>query len=854
MNLPFSLRMARRESRSTRRRLVLYIAAITLGVAALVAINSFRANVTRAVREQARDLLGADLQLRSRWKYPAEVEAAIDSIVAAGVDVSRVTTFSSMALATRSGLTRLLQVRAVSGGYPYYGEIETEPVRLWQAFRASRSVLVDPAVLIQLDALVGDTLAIGEARFIIAGTVTSVPGDIGLRSAVGPRAYIPAEYLEETGLLRFGSVARYLAYLRFDDPAEVDRFLQAQDSLFEANRIGDTTVEEYEEDLTQGLDQLASFLGLVGLVALLLGGVGVASGVHVFVTEKLDTAAVLRCLGARQRQVFAIYLWQAAAMGLTGASLGVLLGIGVQAGLPLIVQDFLPLEVPFRVDLPSVAAGLGIGLGVAVLFALLPLLRIRDVAPLRALRRDFETVRKRFDAARVVTYAALAVSLVTLTLWQAPDKRTGLAFAAAIAVTMAVLAISAVVLMRATRRFFPKRARFTVRQGVANLFRPHNQTLAVTLAIGFGVFLIATLYVVHRNLLDQIVFETRPDRPNLLLFDIQTDQEAGVQEILERGGAPILQRTAIVPARIARLRGLTVDEVLEDTTGARPRRWALLREYRHTYRDTLVGSERLTAGRWWPDLESGPGPDDANGKLARVSIEVSIAEELNVSVGDRITWDIQGVPLESVITSVRRVDWARFEPNFYVVFEPGNLEDAPQSVLILTGVEDATMRAEVQRDLVLAYPNVSALDLTLLLEAIDSVLSRVALAIRFMALFSIGSGLVILIGAIGTSRFQRIRESILLKTIGATSRTIRHILATEYFALGTLAGFAGVVLASIAGWALIRFLFELTFYLPGVRLMGFWLATALLTTAIGLANSRDVVKRTPLAGMRDLGE
>ena len=441
-----------------------------------------------------------------------------------------------------------------------------------------------------------------------------------------------------------------------------------------------------------------------------------------------------------------------------------------------------------------------------------------------------------------------------------------MAFAAAIAVSMAVLGFTAFLLMRITRRFLPRRARFALRQGIANLFRPHNQTVAVTLAIGFGVFLIATQYVVHRNLLDQMVMDTRPDRPNLVMFDIQLDQELGVVKLLEEKGAPVLQSTPIVPARISRLGDRSVEEVLSDTT-VHISRWAMLREYRHTYRDTLVSSERLIAGTWLGDDDttrdaevSGPGEGveegnmgstDTNG-IARISIEESIAEELGVGVGDRITWDIQGVPLESEITSVRRVDWARFEPNFYAVFEPGILNDAPQSLVLLTRVDDPTRRAELQRDLVIAFPNVSALDLTVILEAIDAVLSKVAIAIRFMALFTIGSGLVILVGMIATSKYQRMRESVLLKTLGAKSGMIGRILATEYFALGSLAGFTGVVLAGLAGWALVRFLFKLDFHLPGGALFVFWLSTALLTTAIGLANSRDVMRRTPLAGLREL--
>ncbi len=837
MSWRFTLAMARRESRSTWRRLVIYI----------VAINSFRANVTTAVSRQTRNLLGADLQLGSRWEYPPDIETLIDSLVSEGAEVSRVTSFSSMALATRSGLTRLLQVRAPSGGYPFYGAIETEPPGLWDTYRSERNALVDPAVLVQLEAEVGDTLAIGTARFVIAGTVTSVPGDIGLRAVIGPRAYIPPQYLAETGLLAFGSVSRHIAYFKLDDPEGLENLVEAKDSLFEASRVWTTTVAEYEEDLSSGLDRMGAFLGLVGLVALLLGGVGVASGVHVFVSEKLNTAAILRRLGARQRQAFTIYLLQAGLMGLTGAVLGVALGIAVQALLPGVVRDFLPLDVPFRLQPGAILAGLGIGIGVALLFALLPLLRIKDVAPLRALRRDFERAGRWRDPWRLATYAVLLLGLLALTVWQAPEASVGLAFAVAAVVTAGALGLTAFALMWLTRRFFPKRASFPLRQGVANLFRPHNQTVAVTLAIGSGVFLISTLFVVQRNLLDQILRETRPDRPNMFLFDIQPDQEDGVTRLMEESGAPLLQRTPIVPARLTRLGDRSVEEVLADTTGPRIPRWAMLREYRHTYRDSLVGSEEIIAGEWFSDTESESG-------VARISIEESIAEDLKVEVGDRITWDVQGVPLETEITSVRRVDWASFEPNFFAVFEPGALDDAPQSLVMLTRVDDPTTRAEIQRDLVIAHPNVAAIDLTIIIEAIDSILGKVAVAIRFMALFSIACGLVILIGAIATARYQRMRESVLLKTLGARSRVIGRILATEYFALGSFAGLAGVVLAAVAGWVAVKFLFEMTFYLPGLPLLFFWVGTALLTTIIGLANSRDVVKRTPLAGMRDFAE
>lgn len=853
MKLPYVFRLAFRELRSSRRRVGVYMGSIALGVAALVSINSFRENVASSIRGQSRILLGADLELRSRQPFPDPVRAVLDSLALEGTPVSEVTSFASMALAVRTGLTRLVNVRAVLGEFPFYGAIETAPADRWQLLQSGRHALVDSTVMVQLEVNTGDTLAIGASQFVVIGALTRVPGEVGLRAAIGPRVYIPARYLEETGLLRFGSRARYATLLAMEDQQR-DVLLERHRELFRSHVIRIDTAAEREEDLTQSLSLLARYLGLVGLIALLLGGIGVASAVHVYVKGKLDTIAVFRCLGATQRTMFTVYLMQALLLGVIGASVGVVLGAGVQTLLPSLFADFLPLEVGRALEWRSALAGLGIGVWVAVIFALHPLLAVRNVPPLKALRNEYEGSR-RTDVPTYLTHAALLASIMMLSIWQAPSRAIGLGFTAAVIATTAVLWGIAFLVTRVTRRILPRTAPFSLRQGVSNLFRPHNQTVAVTLAVGFGVFLLATLYVVQWNLLERLGRTSYPERPNLFLFDIQRDQRSDVEAVLRQRGLPLFDVTPIVTARLADVKGRTVDELRRDSTEDRSH-WPLTREYRNTYRDSLVASEDIVAGAWWTDtprVPKSPGIDEVTG-MPRISVEEDIAHELRVGVGDRITWNVQGRMIETVVASIRRVDWARFETNFFVVFEPGVLEEAPQSFVVLTRADDARIRAQVQRDLFMRSPNIAALDLTLVQDTLDRVLGSVALAIRFMALFSLLSGAFVLVGAIATSRFQRVKESALLKTLGARSWLITQILVTEYFTLGTLAALTGVSLAIVAGWALTRFFFELSFRLPALSLVGLWLLAAAVTTIIGTLGSRDVVRKAPLVVLREMGE
>lgn len=844
----FILRMAEREIRAARRQLVLYASAISLGVAALVAITSFRTDVTGALHEESRALLGADVELRSRSPFQDEVRDLLDSLRRDGVPVASLTSFSSMAFAPRTGSTRLVEVRAVGGGFPFYGTIATTPAGRWDQLGDARRALVDPAVLVYLGIGPGDTVRLGDAAFRIDGTVDRVPGEIGFEGAIAPRVYIAERFVEETGLLRFGSLARYAALLALPGAAEAEAFVDAHQELFNRARVGHDTATEREEELSEWFDVLSRFLGLLGLTALLLGGLATGSAVHVFVRRKLQTVAMLRCVGAPQRTVFAVYLLLAALMGLVGAGLGVVLGAIVQHGLPAVLADFVPLRVEPRFRIAPALAGFGIGIWVAVVFALLPLLDIRNVSPLQAMRHAVEAPPRRRDRWKIAAHLLILGTVIALSTSQAPLPVVGLAFAGAIGITTLALWATARTLTLAARRMVPHRAPYVVRQGIANLFRPHNQTMPVTLAVGFGVFLLGTVHLVQRNLLDRLAIESGGQRPNLVVFDIQSDQVEGVQEILSEASRTAVQTTPIVPARIAAVNARPVDVLLQDTTGGSPGRWALRREYRNTYRDSLVASEEIVAGRWWDARQA-----DSIAP-ARISLEQDLAEELAVGIGDRITWDVQGIRIESEVASLRRVDWARFELNFFVVFEPGTLESAPRTFVTLADVPGDEALATVQRDLVTRYSNVSALDVSTVQETLQRLLESVSLVIRVMALFSIGCGLVVLLGAVATSRWQRLRESILLKTIGARVPQVRSILAVEYVALGLLASVAGSLLAVAGGWGAVTFLFRLDFRLPVLPALLLVVTGVAATTIIGLMGNRGLARRPPLAVLREVAE
>ena len=845
------LALAWRESRTARRRLLLYMSSISLGVAALVAIDSFASNTQRSVREQARALLGGDIALSSRSAYTKPVLLSLDSMRAEGVGIADVTSFASMAIVQRTGLTRLAQIEAVTPGYPFYGEIITSPAGQWAHLHEGRSALVDPALLVALDAHVGDTLSLGLARFVIAGTLVSVPGDVGVSTTIGPRVYIPAKFLDETSLLMFGSRSERKTLVKLTEALPPSRFVWRFKERFEKAQVRWRTAGETEFNLTQAIDQLRDFLSVIGLVALLLGGIGVGSGVNAFVMRKIDTVAVLRCLGATSRQVLAIYLLQAVVMGFLGAAVGALIGIGLQLGLPMVLKDFLPVDVRVTIEPTALLTGLFVGVWVALVFALKPLIALRNVSPLQTLRRESDTAALRgakFDPLRVVVALVIALSVGALGVARAENPLQGLSYAGAIAGAVALLYAAAALLSASARRLVRPSWPFVLRQGVASLYRPGNQTRSVVLALGFGVFLMSTVYQVQSNLLRTVSVKLDASRANVLFFDVQDDQGAPLDSLIRAKGYGIVQRTPIVPMKIVAINSQVGERLLKpDTTKGeiRRERWVLRREFRSTYRDSLMPSEKVVKGRFPTRPSEAP-------QLPEVSLDESIAKNLHVGLQDTITWDVQGVRVQTRITSLREVNWSRFEPNFFVVFETRALIKAPKQFAILADVRGQPGAvARLQRDVVTGFPNVASLDLTLVQETITRVLDKVTTAIRFMAGLSLALGIPVLFSAVSATRRERLREGVLLKVLGATRRQVGRVMLAEYLLLGALGSIAGVILSVGGAWGLMHFVFKQPFtpaLLPATLVA---LLMIVIAVSIGLLTGREVFRETPMAALRE---
>ena len=744
-----------------------------------------------------------------------------------------------MAYFPRTESSRLVTVRGNEPGFPFYGAVETDPPQAASTYLETGGALIDGTLMQQFGIVVGDSMRIGRETYRVEGRLLQTPRESAAVMLFSPRVYIPRARIDST-LLAVGSRADYEVYFRFTDGRDADAAIDPLRSELRSYRVGADTIEEERENWDEALTNLYRFLGLVGFTALLLGSLGVASSISVYVRQRVQTIAVLRCYGASIRSTVWVYVLQASAMGLFGAFLGSALGIGIQTLIPRVLADFLPVDVAFTISWPAVFMGSGIGLGVTLLFALLPLLSLREVSPLMALRSTIDSTSSRKGLGWWMTVLVIGLGTTLFAVAQAPTTGMGVGYAGGILLVFLLLAGTAKLLMWALVRRPPASVSYTVKQGIANLHRPNNQTLTMMLALGLGTFLVTTMLISETTLVSQITAAGGNERPNLIFYDVQPDQVDPVRSTIEAQGLPVMEETPIVTMRIHSVKGRTVQSLRDDSTARAT--WAHRREYRSTYRDRLTDSETLVDGAF-------SGTWSGQGSIP-ISIEADVASELEVGVGDNIVFDIQGVQVTTEVGSVREVDWRRMQTNFFVVFPDGSLDRAPAMHVLMTRADSEAASAAVQSAIVRDQPNVSSIDISLVLNTFDVIFSRIAFVARFMALFSILTGMIVLAGAVLISRFQRIEESVLLKTLGASRRTVLRIMSVEYAVLGVVASLTGVVLAVVAGWAISLFVFESPLSVPlgavGI-IMG---AVVVLTLLIGHLNSRGVYDRSALEVLR----
>ena len=836
------LKMAWRDSRKSKGKLLLFVLAISLGIAALVGITSFRENLLQEINNQAKTLIGADIEIKGSEPLPDSLMLALYELAP---EMSREVYFASMVYFPSTDGTRLAQVRALAGKYPYYGEIETIPTAASRKFQQGEYALVDEKLMIQYNVEIGDFVKVGQQQFEIIGRLQKIPGQTEIGATAAPVVYIPYNHLDQTDLLQKGSRVNYLQYFQFHPQVDTTGKWSQLVSLVDKKGFRVDDIEERKEETGRAFKDLSNFLELVAFTALLLGCIGVASSIYVYTKEKTGIVATLRCLGMKSSQAISIFLIQVSFFGLIGSIIGALLGVGMHLYLPVLVKDFIPVELTPQLSWLSVLSGVGIGVVVSILFALISLVSLRKVSPLQAIRSDAEPTRFQLDWLQITVGFSILVFLMALIYLQIGSLQDAAIFTFGLLLTIIILGLIGKGLAFGIKKLLPNSIPYVWRQGLSNLYRPHNQTSLLITTLGLGTAFIATLLFMQSLLVDRVSIAGAEDRPNTILFDIQTPQKEEVRQLTLDYDLPVMQEVPIVTMRLVELNGISKNEAERDTTITTPD-WAYNREYRVTYRDSLIESETLKEGKWIGKVAN---PSDS----IFVSVSSGYAENLELKIGDEMVFNVQGALLKTYVGSFREVDWRRVQTNFLVLFPAGVLEKAPQFHVLITRIDNNQLSARYQQAVVRSYPNISIIDLELILKTLEEILGKIAFVIRFMAFFSIGTGIIMLISSIVLSRFQRMRENVLLRTIGASSRKLWKIIFAEYFFLGGLGALSGILIAILTTTLLGKFVFEFTFIPDFSQMIYVGLTITFLTVIIGLLNSRDVISQSPLEVLRNEG-
>jgi putative ABC transport system permease protein len=849
-------KIAVREMRSSRGKFLFVVLSVAIGVAALTGVRGFSSSFRGALLDRARSIMAADLSARMFQQPTPEQQKGLDAIEAEGVEITPVTEMLSMASSPKTLDPLLVSLKSVDPAkYPFYGEVKLSPAGSLKDSLTGDSVVVADDLLVRLQLQVGDSLKIGNHVFRIASVVVDEPDRLSGNFAAGPRVLISREGLDKAELLAPGSHAgqRYLFKVpRPSNGAPISDSAVASMKERLEKLLPEAQVIDYRESnpaLTEGLDRATSLLSLMSLVALVLGAVGVAMAMRAHLQQRLDTIAIMKSLGARSGQIIKIYLLQTLMLGLLGGILGVALGAGVQLAFPYLLAKYINVSVSVHVQVRTVLTGLGVGILTTLLFTLPPLLDIRGVRPILILRRAVEdsedpfvtaVMRKlRKNLAQMIAFALILGGLAAIATTLSDSATVGKVFSLGLAGVLAVL-LGACAAVLAGLRWLLTRTRLNlpsaVRHGLANLYRPGNPSAALLAAVGMGVMQITTVYLVQQAVVRELHITSAPNLPNVFLVDITKDEIDGMRKLLKSQPSLTVEPELlpVVSSRIVAIDGVPASKA---TLKNFPRR--MLQTISLTWFDAVPPGTKVVAGEWWKAGETKPV----------VAVGQRTAERLGVKVGSKITFAAQDSQIVATVAALMKADGQHTYARAEFVMPPKALEGLP--VVWYGGVHaDPNRVGELQRALFKAYPTVTVINVAQALETVRSVVIQITYVIQFLAAFSIFAGIVILASSIAGTRYRRIREVVVLKTLGATRQRIVTVFSIEFAVLGLVAGVVGVVFANLIARTLLTRM-TVTYHFRWDWTASILVATAVLAIATGWIASHRILGQKPLEVLRE---
>ena len=838
------------ESRGAWKRMFFFILCIAIGVAAVMTVKTFSNMVQETIQGQAKGLIAADIVIKGSWKQGEDDIVYQKKILPSGTqflflkELHGMAQFKNSESPKKSGslITELKSIPLTGAQYPFYGEFKSDPNQPLQELLAGNGAVVEPSFIIKTGLSLGDEFSLGKTKLKITGIVLSEPDRISRAFSIGPRLFVSRASLDKADLIQPGSRIKHRTLIKLPNSIELEKALVLLESGLPDKTISIRTYKDVQSSLSSSIDRMGQYLGALGVIALLMGGIGVAMIVRTFMAQKLDTLAIMNCLGASSRTLFKVYLLQSFLMGLAGSLLGVGIGFFLTYLLPAKMEGLINYQLePAFYWTPSLQSLL-LGIATTLLFCLWPLLSAVHTRPLRLFRRNLQEDELTSGSTkdRWLVGLTLCVGLGAMICWQAGSLKRGLVFLTALGISIGVFMLASMLLLKLLK-MLPQSGPLSRKYGMSNLKRPNNQAVSIITCLGMGIMLILTVRLVQMDTLAMLNKNTEMKPPNYFFIDIQKDQKERFVKVLNQI-VPEAERslTPLVRSRLYKID----DQLIANWKYKDKQReeWFINREFALTFMAGPPPKDNVVIeGQWW---------NEERAKNAEVSLEQDAAKRLNAKIGSQLTIEIQGIPVSAKVTSIRTVNWRNMRTNFYMIFSPGALAEAPLTYVATVHVPDEK-ELQLQHAVVKALPNITALSTRDIVNTIESTVSKLTTLVDFMSGFAIAAGLFILSGSIASTKYRRLRESAILKILGAKRKVVASILGFEYATLGVIAALVGILIAQGFSWAIMKYMIKSSWHWqPGVIGWAFC-SGVLLTVITGILSSLDVINDKPFKTIRE---